>query len=149
MESAIIAVGIISLLSIVTLREDSGADAASLLTSGEALVAVKDWTFLLGPAFCAAIGNGMILGYLMYRSGLVPRGMTYLGLIGGPLLFAAAVAVVFGAFEADETPARVLTIPEFFWELSLGIYLAFKGFKAPEAPAASAVSAAAFRAREA
>jgi hypothetical protein len=137
MESAIIAVGIISLLAIVTLREDSVGDAASVLTSAEALVAVKDWTFLLGPAVCAAIGNGMIVGYLMYRSGLVPRGMTYLGLIGGPLLFAAAIAVVFGAFEATDAPARIATIPEFFWELSLGVYLTVKGFRDPgsEAPA--------------
>lgn len=133
MEGAMIAVGILSLLSILTLRDDSPADADSLLLSAETLVAIHEWTFLLGPAFCAAIGNGIILGWLMYRSGLVPRRMTWLGLIGGPLLLASSIAVLFGAFEQTDIPAGIATIPEFFWELSLGLYLAFKGFRATAA----------------
>jgi Domain of unknown function (DUF4386) len=92
LESTIIVVGLISLLSIVTVRQKyagvSGADSASVIIAGRSLVAFHNWTFLLGPAFCAGFGNGMLLGYLMYRSGLVPRRMTYLGLIGGPLVFA-------------------------------------------------------------
>jgi hypothetical protein len=71
----------------------------------------------------------MLLGYLMYRSGLVPRGMAMLGLIGGPVLVAAAVAVLFGVIEAGSVWQIIATIPEFFWELSLGIYLIIKGFK--------------------
>jgi hypothetical protein len=64
----------------------------------------------------------------MYRSGLVPRGMAMLGLIGGPLLIVAFVGVLFGAFEQVSLPAAIATIPEFLWELSLGIYLVVKGF---------------------
>jgi Domain of unknown function (DUF4386) len=82
MESAFIAVGILSLLAIVTMRDDGGS-AATLVPLGEALVAIKNWTFVLGPGFVVGIGNGLLLGYLMYRSGLVPRGMAMLGLIGG------------------------------------------------------------------
>jgi hypothetical protein len=63
LESTIIVVGLISLLSVVTLREDlagaAGADAAALTTAGQSLVAIHDWTFLFGPAFCAARGSGM------------------------------------------------------------------------------------------
>jgi len=133
MEGAMIAVGILSLLSVVTLRQDfagiAGVDAASLVPIGSALVAVHDWTFLLGPGFLAPLGNGILLGYLMYRSGLVPRGMAMLGLIGGPLLIVAFVAVLFGVFEQVSLPAAIATIPEFLWELSLGIYLVVKGFK--------------------
>jgi hypothetical protein len=133
MEGAIIAVGIISLLSVVTLRQDfagaAGAAAAALIPVGNALVAVHDWTFLLGPGFLAPLGNGILLGSLMYRSGLVPRGMAMLGLIGGPLLIVAFVGVLFGAFEQVSLPAAIATIPEFLWELSLGIYLTVKGFK--------------------
>jgi len=133
MEGAMIAVGILSLLSVVTLRQDfagvAGVDAASLVLIGSALVAVHDWTFLLGPGFLAPLGNGILLGYLMYRSGLVPRGMAMLGLIGGPLLIVAFVAVLFGVFEQVSLPAAIATIPEFLWELSLGIYLVVKGFK--------------------
>ena len=132
-ESTIIMVGIVSLLSVVTLRQEfagaAGAEAAALVTVGGGLVAFHDATFLLGPGFLAGLGNGILLGYLMYRSGLVPRGMAMLGLIGGPLLIASFVAVLFGAYEQVSLPSAIATIPEFFWELSLGIYLIVKGFK--------------------
>src|SRR5215211_2003326 len=90
MECVFIAVGILSLLTVVTLRQEAaaGADAASLITAGESLVTLHDWTFLLGPGFFVGVGNGLILGYLMYRSRLMPRGMAVLGLIGGPLISA-------------------------------------------------------------
>jgi hypothetical protein len=132
-ESTFIAVGIFSLLSVVTLRQEfagaADADAASLVPIGSALVAFHDWTFLLGPGFLAPLGNGILLGYLMYRSGLVPRGMAMLGLIGGPLLIASFVAVLFGVYEQVSVWAAIATIPEFLWELSLGIYLVVKGFQ--------------------
>jgi hypothetical protein len=141
LESAIIMVGVFSLLSVVSLRSGfdpaaplqnlagtAGADAASLVTAGKLLVALHDWTFLFGPGILAGVGNGMLLGYLMYRSGLVPRRMAVLGLIGGPVLVAAAVAVLFGVFEAGSVWQIIATMPEFFWELSLGIWLIVKGF---------------------
>ena len=129
-ESTLIVVGLISLLSIVTLRQEAGgADSASLVLAGRSLVTFHDWTMLLGPAYCAGFGNGLLLGYLMYKSGLVPRPMALLGLIGGPLLFVAATAVLFGAFEQMSAPSFLLTLPEIAWEFSLGIYLIFKGFR--------------------
>jgi hypothetical protein len=133
MESAFIAVGILSLMAVVSLRQDVGgaaaANAGSLVTTGRSLVAIHDWTFLLGPGWVVGVGNGLILGYLMYRSGLVPRGMAMLGLIGGPLLIASGVAILFDVFEPGSAPQVIATVPEFFWELSLGIYLIVKGFK--------------------
>ena len=90
-ESVLIVVGLISLLSVVTLREDfagAGADADSLTVAGRSLVAIHDWTFLLGPGFCVGV-NGLLLGYLFYRSGLVPRWIAMFGLVGGPLIFAS------------------------------------------------------------
>ena len=132
-ESAFIAVGILSVLTVVTLRQDlagtAGADAGSLVAVGKSLVALHDWTFLLGPGFVVGVGNGLILGYLMYRSGLVPRRMAVLGLIGGPLVCASGIAVMFGVFEAGSAWQFIATIPEIAWELSVGIYLTFKGFK--------------------
>ena len=129
-ESAFIAVGILSVLSLVTLRQDAtaGADAGSLLAVGQSLVALHDWTFLLGPGFVVGIGNGLILGYLMYRSGLVPRGMALLGLIAGPVLLARFVGIVFGVFEPMSVLGSLMVVPEFLWELSLGIWLIVKGF---------------------
>lgn len=129
LEATIIVVGIVSLLSVVTLRQEAtGAGAASLLTIGKSLVAFHDWTFLLGPGFLAGLGNGMLLGYLMYSSRVVPRAMAILGLIGGPLAFASATATLFGLYEQVSVWAAIAIIPEFFWELSLGIWLIVKGF---------------------
>jgi Domain of unknown function (DUF4386) len=130
-ECTFIAVGLLSLLSVVTLRQDAaGADGDSLVLAGQSLVAIYEWTFVLGPGFVVGIGNGLILGYLMYRSGLVPRGMAMLGLIGGPLICASGLAVMFGAFDAGSAAQGIASIPEIAWEASLGIYLAVQGFKA-------------------
>lgn len=128
-ESAFILVGILSVLAVVTLRQDAaGADGGSLVVAGRSLVAIHDWTFLLGPGFVVGIGNGLLLGYLMYRSGLVPRRMAMLGLIGGPLIILSGIGVLFGLFDSGSSPQVIATVPEFFWELSLGIYLIVKGF---------------------
>jgi hypothetical protein len=130
-ESGFIAIGIVSLLAVVTLQQDVGgaAGAGSLVPVGRSLVAIHDWTFLLGPGWVVGVGNGLLLGYLMYRSGLVPRRMAMLGLIGGPLIIASGTAVLFGAIEPGSGLQVIATIPEFFWELSLGLYLIIKGFK--------------------
>ena len=128
MECAFIMVGLLSLLSVVTLRQDVG-DAASVSGAGAALVATYEWAFLFGPGLVAGIGNGLILGSLMYRSRLVPRRMAVLGLIGGTLLAVGFVGVLFGAFDAGSGWQAAATAFEFVWELSLGIYLIVKGFR--------------------
>ena len=127
-ECAFIAVGVLSILSLVTLRQEAAADAGSLVAVGRALVAVQSWTFLLGPGFVVGIGNGLVLGYLMYRSGLVPRGMALLGLIAGPVLIARFVGILFGVFEPMSVLGSLMVVPEFVWELSFGIWLIVKGF---------------------
>ena len=129
-ESAFIAVGILSVLSMVTLRQEAaaGADAGALLAVGQSLVALQSWTFLLGPGFVVGIGNGLILGYLMYTSRLVPRGLAILGLIAGPVLLARFVGILFGVFEPMSVLGGLMVVPEFIWELSLGIWLIVKGF---------------------
>ncbi len=130
MESAFIAVGILSLMAVVTLRQDVGAAGGdSLVTVGRSLVAIHDWTFLLGPGWVVGVGNGLLLGYLMYRSELVPRRMAILGLIGGPLIILSGTLVLFDVIEPGSGAQVIATVPEFFWELSLGIYLMVKGFK--------------------
>ena len=131
-ESTIIAIGIVSLLAVVMLRKDlagGGTDQASLILNGRSLVAVHDATFLLGPAFCAAIGNGLMLGYLMLRSGLVPRRFALFGIAAGSLALLTALLVLFGAYDQVSGTSAVLTFPEAAWELALGIYLIAKGFR--------------------
>lgn len=129
-ECTFIAIGIVCVLAVVTLRKNGGADASSLLADAKSLVTVKNWTFVLGPGFVVGVGNGLILGYLMYRSGLVPRGLAMLGLIGGPLVCISGLGVVLDAIPKGGAAQTIATIPEFFWELLLGIYATFKGFKA-------------------
>ena len=128
-ESVFIAVGILSVLSLVTLRQEAaGTDAGSLVAVGQSLVALHDWTFLLGPGFVVGVGNGLILGYLMYTSRLVPRPMAMLGLIAGAVLITRFVAILFGVFEPMSVLGSIMVVPEFIWELSLGIWLIAKGF---------------------
>ena len=133
-ESTIIAVGVVSVLALVTLRQDlvgvAGTDSSSLELVGRSLVAIHDATFLLGPAFCAGFGTGLLLGYLMYTSGPVPRRMALLGLVGGPIAFATATAVLFGAYEQQSGINLLFTVPEILWEASLTLWLLFKGFRA-------------------
>jgi hypothetical protein len=137
-ECTFILVGLLSLLTVVTLRQEAaaGADAGSLITAGKALVALHIWTSQLGPGFVVGIGNGLILGYLMYRSELVPRGACWLGLIGGPLIIATGTAILFTGNDpsnALRSLQGIATIPEFLWELFLGLYCTFKGFR-PSSP---------------
>ena len=133
MESVFIGVGILSVLVLVTLRQDyAGAgDTAGLTAVGDAFVALQEWTFCLGPGFVVGVGNGLILGYVMYRTGLVPRRLAMLGLIGGPLIILSGSAAMMGFIELDGTWQTLAAIPEFFWELSFGIYLIVKGFQIP------------------
>lgn len=129
-ECGFIAVGVIALMALNTLRLHAGtADEGMLVVAGQSLVALHDWTFRLGPGVVVGVGNGLMLGYMMWETRLVPRTMSILGLIGGPALLVAGVAVLFGIIEAGSTPQVVATIPEFFWELSLGIWLLLKGFR--------------------
>jgi hypothetical protein len=123
-ECVFIAAGIIFVLGLVSLRQDSPG-ATDLAVS---LAALKDWTALFGPGLVVPFGNGLILGYLMYTSGLVPRPLTWLGLIGGPLLLVGNLGVLFGFWEQTGA-VGLLVAPEFLWELLLGIYAAIWGFR--------------------
>jgi hypothetical protein len=127
MESVFIAVGIVSMLAISTLRQDApnGLDAAL----GQGFEAVYEWSFRLGPGFVVGVGNGLILGWMMYRSELMPRRLAMVGLIGGPLLILAAVLVLFDVIEVGSPIDGLLTLPEAFWELSVGVYLIVKGYR--------------------
>ena len=130
-ESTFILVGILAMLGIVTLhREAAGANEGTIAYT---LAAIKDWTFLLGPVCVVGWGNGLILGYMMYRTQLVPRPWPWLGLIGGPLLFIAGTIVLFRGNPAANALKGPATIPEALWELFLGIYCTIWGFRR-EAP---------------
>ncbi len=126
-EGIFIAIGLVSALAFILMRQE--ATAVSDPVIGEGLVALYYRAFLVGPGFMAGLANGVILGYLMYRSGLVPRGMAILGLIGGPLVMATGIAIMFDAIERGGAIQVIATIPEFFWELSLSIYCIAKGFR--------------------
>jgi hypothetical protein len=133
MESVFAAIGLIAIISVVSLADAlvgaSGAEAIAIDTQGDSLAQTYDWAFRWGPGLVAGIGNGIMLGFLMYKSELVPRGMAMLGLIGGPILILSFVLQLIGVFENGEGPSGLFTLPEAAWELSLGIYCAVKGFR--------------------
>ena len=133
-ECTFILVGILSMVTIVTLRNHAVGPAEA--TVAYTLAAIKDWTFLLGPGWVVGWGNGLILGYLMYKSELVPRRWCWLGLIGGPLIIITGTAILFtgnNPSHALRSLQSIATIPEAAWELFLGIYCTWKGFR-PSSP---------------
>ncbi len=143
-ECAFIGIGLLSLLTIVTLRQGAAAaDAGSLVVVGKSLVALHNWTFLLGPGFADGVGTGLILGWLLYRSGLVSRRMALFGVVGGPLLAGSGIAVLLGVIPQGSPLQGIATVPEIIWEAFLGLWLTFKGFRrdAPLMVAASGEAA--------
>jgi hypothetical protein len=126
LEAAAIVAGVVSLLSVVTLRQ-AGAGVGALATS-QALVAQYNWFFLLGQSLMPVV-NALLLGSLLYRSRLVPRILPLVGLIGAPILLASDIAVLFGLWGRISAPSAILAIPIALWEFSLGVYLIVKGFK--------------------
>lgn len=144
-ESVFAAIGLMSIISVVSvagaLRGASGSDAAALTTQGNSLVHTYEWAFEWGPGLVAGIGNGLMVGYLMYKTGLVPRRMALLGLIGGPVLILNFVLILAGGYRNGEGPSGLLTLPEAAWELFLGIYCAWKGFRSSSAIAEPAAPA--------
>lgn len=130
MEGVIVLIGVVSLLAIVSLRQAGSADGSdgTLVTIGHALVAVRNWTFLLGPSLVPGI-NALLLGTILYRSGLVPRVIPLLGLIGAPLIIVSVITTVFGVNSGLSIFSDIATAPIFVWELSLGLWMTIKGFR--------------------
>jgi hypothetical protein len=131
-ESILILVGVLSLLAIVALHQDTAAAASTDRTVtdiGRALLTLHEQTRLLGPQFCAGFGNGLLLGILMWRSRLLPRPMVLFGLVGGPLALLAGSGVVLGAWDKQAGLPVALTAAEAIWELSLSVWLLAKGFR--------------------
>ncbi|WP_138756880.1 DUF4386 domain-containing protein [Modestobacter altitudinis] len=131
-ETSLIFVGVVSMLTVVTLRTDvvgtTGTDPASLLTTGHTLVAVYTWTFLLSQSLMPVFVD-LLLGYVLYRSGLVPRTLPLIAFVGAPLLLVSDIAIFFGVYENVSPLALVAAIPVAVFEVSFGIYLIAKGFK--------------------
>jgi hypothetical protein len=129
-ESILILVGVLSLMTVVALRQDFAATGGdSLIGVGRSLLAVHDQTALLGPQFCAGLGNGILLGYLMWRSRLLPRPMVMIGLVGGPLAVLAGIGVLLGVWDITSGLPVAMTAPEAIWEFSLSVWLLVKGFR--------------------
>ena len=130
-ECTFILVGILAMLAIATLQQQVAGAAEG--TVAYTLAAIKDWTFILGPGWMVGWGNGLLLGYMMYRTGLVPRAATWLGLVGGPLIIISGTVVMFRGGHPSGTFQGLATIPEGLWELFLGVYCTVWGFRR-EAP---------------
>jgi hypothetical protein len=136
-ECTFILVGIVAMLGIATLQQQTAGAAEG--TVAYTLAAIKDWTFILGPGWVVGWGNGLILGYMMYRTQLVPRAWTWLGLVGGPLIVISGTIVMFRGGHPSGGLQGLATIPEAAWELFLGFYCLIWGFRR-EAPILSMAS---------
>ncbi len=129
-EAAVMIIGVLALVSIVSIRQEGtaeGTDDIAVVAVGQALVTVRDQTALFGPGFVPAL-NALLFGYVLYRSKLVPRVIPALGLIGAPLLLASVIGMMFGLHGDESLFALIALAPIFFWELSIGLWMTFKGF---------------------
>ncbi len=128
-EAAILFVATLSILTVVTMRETvaPAADPATLTTVGHSLVAIRDWAFQIGTGVPAL--NALLLGTLMYRSRLVPRAIPALGLLGVVTFGSAVIAYILGVTEPGSAWLAIGVAPIFVWELSLGLWMTFKGFR--------------------
>ena len=141
-EAAVIMIGVVSILAVVALRQagTTGGDPSALIAVGRGLVAVRNATFLLGPGLAPAI-NALLLGTLLYRSRLVPRVIPSLALIGAPLLLSATIGTMFGVNQSVSAWTGIATLPIFLWELSVGLWMTFKGFRVSTSTTAAPVMA--------
>ncbi|PRY69121.1 uncharacterized protein DUF4386 [Glaciihabitans tibetensis] len=134
LEAAIVAVGTLSLLTVLMLRQQPGGsnDAARETVAG-ALLALQDGTLLFGPGFALGVGS-LLLASLMYGSRLVPRPLALLGLVGGAAITLSTVAVIFGLYGQFSTTGLLAALPVFAWELGLALWLIIRGFSAIDSP---------------
>ena len=137
LEAAMIFTGVVAVLAVYTLRQHGG-DPASLTTTADGLVAVKDWTFLLGPGLAASI-NALCFATILRSTGLVPRWIPTLGLIGAPLLAASSTVTLFGGWEQVSGMGLLCALPIAVWEFSVGVYMTVKGFRTPSVESAEPV----------
>src|SRR5690349_9284585 len=118
-EAALILVGVVCVLTVVTLRADlagaTGSQAAALTVTSEALVAMRQWTFLLGPGLMAGI-NALFLGSVLYRARLVPRIIPTIGLLGAPLILTSTTVTIFGGWDQLSTAGTLCALPVAVWE---------------------------------
>jgi hypothetical protein len=127
-EAATITIGVLSLLAVITLRQDGAAtgNAETLVPVGNALVAIRDWAMTLGPNMAAF--NALMLGTALYRARLIPRAIPALGIVGAPILIAYVIGNILGLTGPGTLFQGIAVMPFFIWELVLGLWLTFKGF---------------------
>ncbi|HYI32861.1 MAG TPA: DUF4386 domain-containing protein [Glaciibacter sp.] len=143
-EAAVMIIGVLALVTIVSLRQDGpaeGTDDAALVAVGQALVEVRNHTAIFGPGFVPGL-NALLFGYVLYRSRLVPRIIPALGLLGAPLFLTSAIGMMLGLHDDESVYAAIALAPIFFWELSIGLWMTFKGFSS------SALAALGFNAKD-
>ncbi|MFN8628959.1 MAG: DUF4386 domain-containing protein [Chloroflexota bacterium] len=130
LEAAVIIPGICALLAVVSIRQAgaaSGADEASLIGVGQGLVQFRNWTFILGPSLVPGF-NALMFATILYRTRLVPRWIPALGLIGAPMLIASVAGIILGLHQLGSAFSSIAVAPIFIWELSVGLWMVFKGF---------------------
>lgn len=127
-EAAVIAFGVVSLLAVVSLRQQGAAagDAAALEPAGRALAEIRYWAMIVGPNMAAF--NALMLGTALYRGRLVPRAIPALGIVGAPILISFVVGTILGLTGPGTVFHGIAVAPFFIWELALGLWLTFKGF---------------------
>jgi hypothetical protein len=125
LEASAIFAGTIFMMAIVTLHQ-TNAGPGSLAIS-HTLSILHDRMFLQSQSFLPAI-NDLLLGMLLYKSRLVPRGLSLIGIVGAFPLLAGYLVVMFNGAPQHGSIAGLAGVLVALFEFSLGIWLVFKGF---------------------
>lgn len=131
LEATLITIGIISVLSLLTLSQafvaTGASNASAFQAAGTLLIAIHTWTFLLGPSFMLSV-NTMTYSYILYQSRLVPRLIAVMGFTGATLVFLEAVLVLFGVVSQVSVWGALLALPVAAFEMTFAVWLIVKGF---------------------
>lgn len=135
LEVFFILLGIVSVLTTLSLSvhysnhiiQDNAMDESV----GFAFISLHNWTFILGPNFMLAI-NTFLYSYTFFKTGLVPKGLSLLGLTAACLIMLAAILELFGIIYQISVWGILLAFPIALYEMSLSVWLIVKGFSFKE-----------------
>lgn len=131
LEAIFILIGIVAMLSIVTLSNsfvnESSPDLSSYQTAGIIAKAIHDWTFIIGPLFMLGI-NTFIYSYVFFKTEFVPTKLALVGIVGAIIVFSSSLLAMFGIIQMASTTQILMAIPIAVYEMVLAGWLIAKGF---------------------
>lgn len=121
-------VGVLTMFSLSQLYKTTLHPAdLSFHVTASMLKALYCWTLILGPNFMLGI-NTFIYSVVFFKTQLIPRMISTLGIIASIFIFVASLLEMFGIIQQLSISGALLAFPIFIYEMTLAFWLLFKGF---------------------